>query len=77
MADGWLAAATFILLQGVNGQHIWVNPDMITNYRRPRGVESGHFPRAAECVLFTADGKYFLVAQRCEAIRDLLQEGGR
>jgi hypothetical protein len=68
-----LLAASFIILHAPDGQVIYLNPDQVTNIRKPRGTETGHFARGTNCVVFTTDGKHFATLEICESIRNLLQ----
>lgn len=67
-----LIAAAFIQLHAPDGQIIYLNPDQITNLRKPRGQDQQHFIKGTNCVVFTTDGKYISVYESCEQIRKAL-----
>lgn len=61
------------MLHGPGGQIIYLNPDKVTNLRKPHGVGQ-HFPAGTRCLVFLVDGKYLAAAESCEEIRERLQE---
>lgn len=67
-----MLVAALVELQGPGGQVILVNPDHITNIRKPYFVDQGHFTKGTNCLVFTADGKYFATMQSCQAVRELI-----
>jgi len=67
-------AAGLIVLHGMDGQIIYVNPDQVTNLRKPRSTDQGHFAKGINCLVFQADGKYFATLESCEDVRARLQE---
>ena len=74
MLEVLLIAAAFIQLHAPDGQVIYLNPEHITNLRKPRGTDQGHFIRGTQCVVFTTDGKYLSIAESCERIREMLDK---
>jgi len=70
-----LFASVFIILHAPDGQVIYLNPDQVTNIRKPRRTEDGHFVRGTNCLVFTTDGKYFATHESCEVIRGFLTQG--
>jgi len=71
-----LIAASLIQLQAPDGQIIYVNPDQITNIRKPRGIDQGHFVKGTNCLVFTVDGKYFAIVEPCEEVRNKMNATG-
>lgn len=59
-------------MHGPDNQIIYLNPDMVTNYRRPRG--EGHFAQSTNCLVFLADGKYVGTVETCEQIKKIIQD---
>ena len=68
-----LIAASLIVLHAPDGQVIYLNPDQVTNLRKPRGVNEGHFIRGTNCLVFTTDGKYFSTVEHCIEVEKLLK----
>ena len=68
-----LLVAAFVELQGPGGQVIWLNVDRVTNFRRPRGLDQGHFAPGTQCIVFTVDGKHFATSQSCDELRALIE----
>ena len=69
--------ASLVELQGIGGQRIFVNPDLVINIREPHGANSGHFPPGTRCMVFTSDGKYISTIESCDSIRKKLEATGR
>lgn len=68
-----LAAAAFIVIQGVDGQLIYLNGEQITNLREPRGV-GRHFPSSARCIVFQTDARFVVSSMSCAQIQQLLND---
>jgi uncharacterized protein YlzI (FlbEa/FlbD family) len=63
-----VAALHWIVLHGLDGREIVINPNEITVMR---GKEEGkHFGPGAECMINMADGKFVAVKETCEAVRE-------
>lgn len=66
-----LAAATWVMLHGPNGQVVYLNTAQITNIRTPRG--EGHFGAGVRCLLFMTDGKYVGVLETCPTVQSFIE----
>lgn len=72
----WLAtliATSLIVLHAPDGQVIYLNPEQVTNLRKPRGVNEGHFIKGTNCLVFTTDGKYFATVEPCTEVDRLIK----
>jgi hypothetical protein len=72
-----LLISVLIELQGLGGQRIYVNPDLVVNIRKPAGIDKGHFPPGLQCLVYTSDGKYFPTVEPCESVRKKLEGAGK
>jgi len=55
-------AIALVLLTGLDGQEIAVNPDKVVSLRTPRGGVH----RDVHCILHTLDGKFISVTETCK-----------
>jgi hypothetical protein len=68
-----LVLAALIVLHAPDGQIIYLNPDQVTNIRKPRG--EGHFIKGTQCLVFMVDGKFFSTVESCSAVERLISPG--
>jgi uncharacterized protein YlzI (FlbEa/FlbD family) len=60
-----------IVLHGLDGNEININPNEITVMR---GKEQGkHLPSTAECAISMADGKFVAVKETCNEVRQKIE----
>ena len=59
---------TLVMFHGPGGQIIWINPEAVTTTRVPK--DHDHFPSGIHCVVNMADGKFNLVQESCEEVRE-------
>lgn len=64
--------AEFIELTAPGGLKLEINIGEIVAIRVPRHSE--HFAPGGHCIVYTADGKYLVVAETCERIDELIRE---
>lgn len=67
-------SVSFVVLTGVSGQEIIVNPAAVVSVRVPRDGE--HFGVGVRCLLTTVDGKFIAVVEPCSTVWERLLEGG-
>ena len=60
---------TLVMFHGPDGQIIWINPEAVTTTRAPKAHE-GHFPPGIHCVVNMSDGKFNLVQETCETVKE-------
>lgn len=61
-----------IILHGVGGYEIVVNPRLITSMRGPEGHKN--FIEGARCLINLSDGKYVTVIETCKEVRNRMEE---
>lgn len=64
-----LVAVVLVMLTGVGGQRIEVNPAEVVSIRPQRGNLAG----GVQCLIHTTDGKYISVVETCEIVRGKLE----
>lgn len=57
-----------VMFHAPGGQIIWINPEAVTSTRVPRQGE--HFAPGIHCVINTSDGKFSLVLESCDEVRE-------
>jgi hypothetical protein len=62
-----IVAIVLIIVTGLGGQVISVNPAEIVSLREPRG--DGHFDKDVHCLIHTVDGKFISVTETCDIVR--------
>lgn len=70
-----LVAFTLIVLHGLDGSEIHINPDHITNLRpmKPDGGDSKVFVKGVHCMVNLDDGKYVTVIETCPEILEKMR----
>ena len=59
---------TLVMFHSSGGQIVWINPEQVVSTRVPRDTE--HFAPGIRCVINTTDGKFALVLETCEEVRE-------
>jgi hypothetical protein len=65
-----LLALRLLTLTTADGKTIEVNPEQIVAFRAPRLSDA--FVEGAQCLVFTADGKFISAKDTCDRIREIL-----
>jgi hypothetical protein len=63
-----------VLLHGVDGKEIWVNPESVTSMHGPTGQKL--LAEGAHCALNLWDGKFISIRETCKEVREVF-EGAR
>jgi nitrous oxidase accessory protein NosD len=67
-------AAAWLLLHGLDGRVVTVNPPQIVLLRSPGRPHRGHYHQGVHCLVYTADGKHAAVVESCDDIRRMTGE---
>jgi hypothetical protein len=70
------AALVLVLLHRADGGPVHVAPSQITSLHDRPAVGVRVVSRAANCVIWLADGKVLAVLEPCDVVRKLLSEAG-
>lgn len=64
-------------LHGPDGQVIYLNTHEITSLREPRAINRRQFVAGTRCVVVMSNGNFVAVQDRCEQVRDRVDEAYR
>jgi uncharacterized protein YlzI (FlbEa/FlbD family) len=65
-----------VILQGLDGQRIDLNPESIVSIRKPSTDTT--LTKDVECVITTVDGKVITVTETCKEVEDkVMMVGGK
>lgn len=68
-----IATVLLILLHGLDGHDIMVNPIQVTSmHAQLEGKPNEHVAEGAKCLINTTDGKFVSVIETCDKVRELL-----
>ena len=69
-----LVAAKLIVLHTVDGREVTIAPDQVTQLTASKdGTPNKMLVEAGKCVIGLTDGRFVTVAERCSAVRQLLE----
>lgn len=63
-----LLAAGFIILHGLDGRPVSVNPEAITSLQHKTQAKNVMVGEKANCIVNLADGKFVAVLESCDTI---------
>jgi hypothetical protein len=73
--DQFVLTLGLVLLHGLDGREIYINPETVTTMRAPiHGKENKVISAETQCVLNTTDGKFISVIETCDKVRELFQK---
>lgn len=77
--EGFLAAATLVLLHRADGGEVLVAPEHIASLhaKAPSSAANKVVTQEARCVVWMVDGKTLAVLEPCDVVRKLLEGAAR
>jgi hypothetical protein len=65
------AVLTLVIVHGLDGHEIIVNPQAVTSLQSPRSHDH-HFTEKARCFISLADGRFVNVVETCDTVREMI-----